>query len=531
MLKRLFWPAVLSVCCMLPLHGSTPQAVAQEVLDRLYATNGNYRFKKPKLIISPENSKVAAFSPWKNAITLDQKAYDICRSFGRDSLSALAYILGHELVHAYQTEIKSGRVQTNFLAYNHHYTADTRIEKVADVQGLFNAWLAGYKALQIMPDLIERIYKDYGLLGKTLSGYPTLTERRATTDEVLAIAQDLRDVFESSNYLLVIGRHSLAAVGYEYIMQYYQGAEIHNNLGVAYTLSVQEPEFWNPQTDKFIYPLEADWHTKLARSSRGPEAGDPSLQPLRTDFLEKAVAQFRAAADLNTDYLAARVNIVCALNLLGRSTEALKYAEMHLLKHISGRKKVKGPESEMAEIALGITYALLPGGNRRAEAEAIFKRLSAGAHVISALYAQQNLQCLYGSATENVLTNMPLPEALRRQIAQMELGRTSDFDKLTLDAKSEISFAKKRGAPATGTGTFVFSNSRGNLVSLMRFQNRTLADVRILPPEEDLSATAYRNVLASKDGFFFKSPADKAIVKVDAKGRVLEMVKYVEHGL
>lgn len=529
MLKKLFWPAVLSVCFSLPLQGGTPQTVAQEVLDRLYATNGNYRFKKPKLTMSPENSKVAAFSPWKNAIVLDQKAYDICRSFGRDSLSALAYILGHELVHAYQTEIKSGRIQTNFLAYNHHYTADTRIEKVADVQGLFNAWLAGYKALQIMPDLIERIYKDYGLLGKSLPGYPTLTERRATTDEVLAIAQDLRDVFESSNYLLVIGRHSLAAVGYEYIMQYYQGAEIHNNLGIAYTLSAQE--FWNPQTDKFIYPLEADWHTKLARTSRGQEAADPALQPLRTDFLEKAVAQFRAAADLNADYLAARINLVCAFNLLGRSTEALKYAEVHLLKHISGRKKVKGPESEMAEIALGITYALLPGGNRRAEAEAIFKRLSAGAHVVSALYAQQNLQCLYGSATENVLTNMPLPAALRQQIAQMELGRTSDFDKLTLDAKSEISFAKKRGATATGTGTFVFSNGRGNLVSLMRFQNRTLADVRILPPEEDLSATAYRNVLASKDGFFFKSPADKAIVKVDAKGRVLEMVKYVEHGL
>ena len=528
MLKRLFWPAVLSVCYMLPLQGGTPQAVAQDVLDRLYATNGNYRFKKPKLTISSENNKVAAFSPWKNAIVLDQKAYDICRSFGRDSLSALAYILGHELVHAYQTEIKSGRIQTNFLAYNHHYTADTRIEKVADVQGLFNAYLAGFKALQVMPDLIERIYKDYDLLGKNLPGYPTLAERRATTDEVLAIAQDLRDVFESSNYLLVIGRHSLASVGYEYVLQYYQGAEIHNNLGIAYTLSAQE--FRNSRTDNFIYPLEADWHTKLARS-RGPDVvADPALQPLRTDFLEKAVAQFRAAADLNADYLAPRVNLVCAFNLLGRSTEALKYAEMHLLKYISGRKKLNGPEPEMAEIALGITYALLPGGARRGEAETVFKRLSGSTHVVSALYAQQNLQCLYGSSTENVLTNMPLPEILRKQIALMELPRTSDFDKIELDAKNEISFAKKRGA-ATGSGTFVFSNSRGNIVSLLRFQNRTLADVRILPPEEDLSAAAYRNILAAKDGFYLKSPADKAVLKVDAKGRVLEMVKYVEHGM
>lgn len=502
--------------------------MAQGVLDHLYATNGNYRFKKPKLSISTENGKVAAYSPWKNTIVLDQKAYEICRSFGRDSLSALAYILGHELVHAYQTEIKSGRVQTNFLAYHHHYTADTRIEKVADVQGLFNAYMAGYQALQVMPDVIERIYREYDLLGKTLPGYPTLAERRATTEEVLAIAQDLCDVFESSNYLLVIGRHSLAAAGFEYILQYYQGVEIHNNLGIAYTLSAQE--FWNPRTDNFVYPLEADWHTKLSRSvSRGQEQADPTLQPLRNTFLEKAAAHFRAAADMNADYLPARVNLVCALNLLGRSVEALRYAELHLLKRISGRKKAPGQEAEMAEIALGITYALLPGGARRGEAESVFKRLSGSTYLVSALYAQQNLQCLYGAATDQVLTNLPLPPALRQQIGLMELGSTADFDRIPMDVHNEIYFAKKRNA-TTGSGTFVFANDRGNLVSLLRFRNRNLADVRILAPEDDLSAAAYRNILGAKDGFYLRSPADKAVLKVDAKGRVLELVKYVEHG-
>lgn len=527
MLSRLFWPAVLSVCCSLTLQGGTPQTVAQEVLDHLYATNGNYRFKKPKLTISLENGKVAAYTPWKNAIVLDQKAYDICRSFGRDSLAALAYILGHELVHAYQTEIKSGRVQTNFLAYNQHYTADTRIEKVADVQGLFNAYLAGYNALKVMPDVIERVYREYSLLGKNLPGYPSLEARRATVQEVVGIAQDLCDLFESSNYLLVIGRHSLAASGYEYILQYYQGMEIRNNLGIAYTLSAQE--FWNPRTDNFIYPLEADWHTKLARAARGQGAADPTLQPLRTAFLEKAAAQFRAAADMNADYLPARINLVCALNLMGQPVEALKYAELHLLKRISGRQKAKGHETEMAELALGITYALLPGGARRGEAESVFKRLSESQHVVSALYAQQNLQCLYGTATDKVLTALPLPTVLRQQIGLMELGRTSDLDRMTLDAPNGIEFARKRGA-AAGSATFVFANDRGNLVSLLRFQNRALSDVRILPPEDDLSAAAYRNILGAKDGFYLRSPADKAVLKVDAKGRVLEMVKYVEHG-
>ncbi len=106
MLKKKVWSIAMGVCWLLTLHANSPLQVAQSVLDRLYAANGNYTFKKPKIVLSTENKKVAAFSPWKNTITLDQKMYDICRGFGRDSLAALAYIIGHELVHAYQTQIK-----------------------------------------------------------------------------------------------------------------------------------------------------------------------------------------------------------------------------------------------------------------------------------------------------------------------------------------------------------------------------------------------------------------------------------------
>ena len=60
MFKKIFWFAAL-ICCAASLYANTatgPQAVAQKVLDRLYTTNGNYRFKKPKLVISQENNKV-----------------------------------------------------------------------------------------------------------------------------------------------------------------------------------------------------------------------------------------------------------------------------------------------------------------------------------------------------------------------------------------------------------------------------------------------------------------------------------------
>ena len=527
MLKKTIWHAALCLGFSIPLSAGTPQAVAQAVLDKLYAANGNYQFKKPKLVISPENKKVAAYSPWKNAIVLDEKAYAICQGFGRDSLSALAYMLGHELVHAYQSQIKGQRLKTNFLAYDQGYNADIRSEKVADIQGLFNAYLAGYGVLKTMPDVIERIYREYGLIGKDLPGYPALEARKASSREVVEIAQTLCNVFESSNYLLAIGQTGLACSGYEYVLRYYQGREVYNNLGVAYTLSARE--FWDPQLDKFTYPVEADWFTKLTRiaAARGQEQIDPSVEPLRLAFLEKAVARFAEAARLDPAYVTARINHLCALNMMGRPVEALKYAELHLLKRTRDKKRQPTQEMEMIEIALGITYALQPGNARKAEAEAIFRRLSDSGNVLSALYARQNAQSLRGETESGILLEMPLPASLRKVLEQMQLGRTDGLERTPLDEKAGVWFAQKQGA---GSATMVFSNKQGNLVSLMRFPNRLTPDATILPPHEDLERNAYRNIVTAREGFYLKSPRDNVILKVDTRGQVLEMVKYVEHG-
>lgn len=528
MLKKRIWHAALCLGFSIPLSAGTPQAVAQAVLDRLYAANGNYQFKKPGLVISPENKKVAAYSPWKNVIVLDEKTYRICQSYGRDSLSALAYILGHELVHAYQAQIKGQRLKTNFLAYDQGYNADIRTEKVADIQGVFNAYLAGYGVLKTMPAVIDKIYAEYGLKGKNLSSYPALEERKATCREVLDIAQNLCDIYESCNYLLAIGQTGLACSGYEYILRYYQGREIYNNLGVAYTLSAQQ--FWNPHLDKYIYPVEADWYTKLSHiaNARGQEPPGPSVEPLRLAFLDKAVENFAAAARLDPGYLTARINTLCALNMKGSPVEALKYAEINLLKYTQGKKRRAGQEAEMIEIAIGITYALQPGNTRQNEAHAIFSRLSGSSYVLSALYARQNRQSLRGETESRILTEIPLPESIRKVTGQISLSRTDDMEPIPLDEKTGVAFAQKSGP---GSVTTVFSNQNGNLVSLLRFPNRLAPDVTILPPQEDLEHSAYRNIVVAKDGFYLKSPRDKVVLKVDARGRVLEMVKYIEHEL
>lgn len=57
------------------------------------------------------------------------------------------------------------------------------------------------------------------------------------------------------------------------------------------------------------------------------------------------------------------------MNMKGATVTALKYAEINLQQYTQGKKKRKGQELDMIEIALGITYALQPGAARKSEAD------------------------------------------------------------------------------------------------------------------------------------------------------------------
>lgn len=77
-------------------------SVAQKVFDDLLRARGDFRLQKPTLIVNRKEGDVASFIPDKVQIILDEKAYDVCVSFGKDSLNALAALLAHELIHYYE---------------------------------------------------------------------------------------------------------------------------------------------------------------------------------------------------------------------------------------------------------------------------------------------------------------------------------------------------------------------------------------------------------------------------------------------
>lgn len=111
------------------LHGKSAQTTATDILKQLYYSIGNFQQPMPSIEVVNSEELVAAYIPNKNIIYLEEKAFDVCRSFEKDSLSALAFLIGHELTHCYQ---KVGWA-SNFLAYDKVANGVESEEKAADV--------------------------------------------------------------------------------------------------------------------------------------------------------------------------------------------------------------------------------------------------------------------------------------------------------------------------------------------------------------------------------------------------------------
>jgi hypothetical protein len=491
------------------------QETAAKVLAKLFVAAGQPNVKQPTVKITSENKKVAAYYPKNNSIFLDQKAWDICRSMGKVSLDALAFILGHELAHAFQKEVRLQKQTTNFLSYDKAYAQAIRTEKVADIQGVFTAFLAGYRPGEVVPVLLRRLYEAYLLTGRQLTGYPTLEERSRSADEVLDIVGVLVDLYETTNYLIVAKQYELASVNYEYIRQYYQGREISNNLGVLYLLTAME--YYLPATDRYVYPVEIDNTTPLKKleKARGGYDLSPTERLLRNRLIEKAIASFREALLLDKNYRAAQLNLICALNLVEKPQEALDFAQKHKLKPGSFKKTRFASD---LYLALGISYALKQDA---ITANSYFSNAMNAGQPASQLQAKFNLDVL---ANKEVIffpgQTVELPEEFTQLIKSIGLGRISQAEPLLLGENGYLLRRQKDGK----TATFSFGNQNGSIASLVRFINDLSAKTVLPALSEPLERSFFYNLVATSHGYYLLSGND-VVLKLSPQGAVEEIVR------
>lgn len=361
--------------------------VAQMVLDDLYETNGNRIYLKPKLEIVTTTKKVASFYPRSEQIVIEERVFAICRTFGPDSLDALAFIIGHELAHAQLHRSNA----SHYLEYDKSINKDKRQEHEADLQGLFNAYLAGYRTFDILPDLISRIYAEYQLNDQQLAKYPSLQVRQQSVRTMQRDLKKLIQIFEGANYLTAIGEYELAAASYEYIEQRYKGREIYNNLAVNYAL--QAINFTEEDVDVFLYPLELDWNTRMKKPKNRMGGKDlkPKEQLYRMRLLARAEQYLQTAKKMDTQYTVTDINVMCILSLQGRFQAAIDYYDKYQLANRIRWSTNANYQQELAQLALATAYV---GIKDVMAARTIWNKLKNSNFPYIAYHAQYNLKMM-----------------------------------------------------------------------------------------------------------------------------------------
>lgn len=337
------------------------QQIANKILDRLYEVSAYPEIQKPKLVILPNKTLAAQYVPSSNTIFIEDALYLICRSFGKDSLNALAFIIGHELTHAIYKDLNLGLVPSSYLNYAVSFIPNEREEQVADLQGSFLATLSGYPTQPVLSGLIEKIYESYQIEDKPSDAYPPKNKRVESAQKVLTQLQHLLVVFENANLLVVKSEYELAQSLYDYILQYYQGLEIYNNKGLA--LALQAMRYYNEETDAYVHPLELDQHSRLKKFNKSRGDLTPENLQKRMQLLRQAKTCFESALSLNQEYFPAKIHMISCYNLMNQPEEAVRFYEKD--KFFNSKKTKTGSKNFQINQAIGISYALL--NNKRAK--------------------------------------------------------------------------------------------------------------------------------------------------------------------
>ena len=255
----------------------------QNVFDQLVLAYGSAKPAPQLNIILNKPKQIAPakyYSSPKPNIKVDAYLLTICRTFGKDSLSALSVVLSHELAHYYSDHtfcsdyayaIKDKNQSLVPALKNATLNEKISKETEADQKGFFYAAAAGFSPFNLQGNLIDKIYKEYDLQDKQ-PGYPTKNERIIIAKNAEEKATELYNYFKVGLKALEEKKYDDAITAFETANSFIPYRENYNNIGVAkirkaLLLKVKTSEEYK-FPDRFLYPLEVENKRNVASSPR-----------------------------------------------------------------------------------------------------------------------------------------------------------------------------------------------------------------------------------------------------------------------
>ena len=422
------------------------------IYNKLVQARGDFRFPVPSFNLIGEERRVAGINYDELNIILEEKALGVCNTFGAESDAAIAFLLAHELTHYYEKHAW----RRSFAEDNKDLRIGLDLDKVtdaaaneteADYLGGFLAYSAGFGLFQKGAEIIQSLYKAYGLKND-IPGYPSLSDRQALSRRTAEKIASLVDVYDMANLLVATGKYTEAYEYYRYILLTYQSREIYNNLGV--TAMLEAMKYFKETELKYRYPIELDLESSAAK-------GDPALN-MREKLLRQAILHFDAAISLDPNYAPAFLNKANAFALLGDLTRARFYA------NIEARQASKTGNYPKVDQDIDVLMGIIEARSNNVKgAQALFTKADKAGNAL----AKINLRVLL---KQPPLKEIPpgtlwLEAEKIENLTLEELSNNLRVDpKKTVSIKSQLEFLQ---TPNMGSGSKAF-------VNLMRNDEKTI---------------------------------------------------------
>ena len=305
--------------------GAVNEFDLDKILNELYNAYGDTRIEIPSIKLQETKEYVASYKFGSNQISIESAALDACNNTN-DPQAALAFIIGHELGHAFQEELHD-HDHTSFLAYHKALPKEgfdpKKKETEADNFGAFGAFIAGYNIKPIMEKLISELYEAYGLSDKLLPQYPSQKFRSETATLLMNTLDSLVNLYEVANVLSMAGKYDEASNAYELMQKYYGGTEVLNSIASNSLLQAVNISKYN--VDKYYYPIEINFQTRLHKAvkTRGTKDLEPEEFQRRQELCTHSINVLDQVLRRNPKDLVAMNNKMLAHIIRGESRQAI----------------------------------------------------------------------------------------------------------------------------------------------------------------------------------------------------------------
>lgn len=325
---------VILIGCAFSLQGQkNAEAQIKSVFDQLVLAYGSPK-SAPELLFMKSSPKATTPALYKDkTVKIDLRLYEICQTFGKDSLNALSVVISHELAHYYYEHDFCSDFAYAILNKSVQFSKGLKLinknqkviyETQADDKGLFYAVIAGYNPFEIQPKILDAIYLVYKLTDTNV-GYPSKAERKAIAQNALAKAQKLYAVFRQAIKAKEMSEYDKSLALFETVNQDFPSRENYNNIGVIKTIKalflkvLAKDEVDYPK--RFLYPIETDNTSRLNQS--GTRGNDDEKQTQMITLLKSAQKDFTEAIRLDENYSIAFINSACVYDLLDNPNGAI----------------------------------------------------------------------------------------------------------------------------------------------------------------------------------------------------------------